>query len=98
LNDSEALGAFSFFQGESVITTVSGDKLFARDTGTLAFRSDGKANFINNIMVTGGTGEFAHARGRIVASGILDLATQTTSGTYAGHLARPDGGEEDDDD
>jgi len=90
MNDSESLGAFSFFQGESVINTVSGDKIFARDMGTLALRSDGQANFINNIMVTGGTGSYAHARGRIVASGILDLATQTTSGTYAGHLALPD--------
>ncbi len=76
------------FTGESVIETDCGT-LYGDDTGEIWF--DGEAGFVTRVTVWTGDGCFEDVTGEIVASGLLDLATGATDGTYTGELCESGG-------
>ena len=74
------------YTGHSTITTPQGALIFGSDSGVLTMRPDGTAPFATTVHVVGGTRQYAHAAGVIVAPGILNLATGATVGKYAGAI------------
>ncbi len=55
--------------------------------GTLTIRPDRvTADFVTTVNVIGGTRQYEDATGQIVAPGVLDLVTGSTSGTYSGTI------------
>ena len=89
---SGAVPTISFFTGDSVITTKSGDLVYGKDTGALDFGPGG--GFASLITFTGGTGAMQNASGQIRLRGQLDPLDGTTSGDYLGlpsalHLFMP---------
>ncbi len=72
---------------ESTITRETGAVIQGRDTSTLF----GDGTFETVVTVVGGTRQYAHARGQIVATGAF-TATGGTAGTYGGTicLGNPD--------
>jgi hypothetical protein len=76
-------GAYS---GHSTITTKQGARLFGHDSGVLVPNGDGTANFVTTVEIVGGTRQYAHATGTVVAPGVLTLATGDTVGTYTADL------------
>jgi len=80
------------YTGHSVIRTDQGAEIFGSDSGTLTIRPDGvAADFVTTVHVVGGTSQYAHATGEIVAPGVLDLVTGATVGTYSGTICLGEG-------
>jgi hypothetical protein len=75
------------YTGHDVIETAQGAEILGSDTGTLTIRPDGvTADFVTTVNVIGGTRQYEDATGQIVAPGVLDLVTGSTSGTYSGTI------------
>lgn len=72
------------FTGASVITLADG-RMFAQDTGRMD-ASVGPWPFETVVNIDGGEGAWEGARGRLVATGALDLQRGVTEGTYEGHV------------
>jgi len=78
-------GEFAY-TGHSTITTPQGAQIFGSDSGVLTMRPDGTAPFVTTVHVVGGTRQYAHGAGQLVAPGVLNLATGATVGTYSGTI------------
>ena len=89
------LGTFPVdeFTGESVIELEDGDFLFGSDLGNINFET---GDFVTNISITGGTGDFEGASGILVATGVSNLALGIVEGDYTGSICSPDDEEDDD--
>src|SRR5207302_3324022 len=71
---------------------ADGDTLFGTYTGTVALGpAPGIFNAIENLLVTGGTGEFLGATGAITTTGTLQFiaGSGVYSGTLSGRLNAP---------
>jgi hypothetical protein len=68
---------FTFSNGKIVLTTISGDVLFADYGGQVVATGVGTKGVLNGatFQVTGGTGKYKHAQGAGTLSGTEDLAT-----------------------
>ncbi len=74
------------YTGHSVITTKEGAIIHGSDSGVLTFVGPATADFVTNVLVVGGTRQYAHATGSFVAPGVLDFGTGAAVGTYTAEL------------
>jgi hypothetical protein len=80
-----------YYAGHSVITlTKNGHQLFTNDTGVMHIQPDGTALFTTTANIVGGTKNFKSVSGQFVASGVLNLATGQTVGTYTATICKSD--------
>ena len=80
----------SNYTGVSVIAFTDGRaQMFSQDAGFFLIRPDGEAIFETTVHFTGGTADYLHASGQLVASGLLDFATGSGDGSYIGSICRP---------
>jgi hypothetical protein len=78
--------------GHSTITTANGALLLGEDTSVLSLITGA---FTTTVRIVGGTKQYKHASGTIVAVGVFDFASGGTAGTYTGTICK--GGDEDED-
>src|SRR5205823_5416598 len=89
LAPSQSDPAAQFYSGTSNIALAdSSVHLFGSDHGSLRFIGPGTAAFVTVVALAGGTPGWKHARGTIVASGVLDFATGNAVGSYDGEVCR----------
>jgi hypothetical protein len=72
--------------GTSTFTAANGDTLTASITGQSSLTSPGVLSIIEVYTITGGTGRFAGATGTFTLESTLNLATETSSGTFSGAI------------
>lgn len=68
---------FTFSNGKLVLTTTSGDVLFANYSGQVVATGEGSKGVLNGatFQITGGTGKYKHSQGAGTMTGTEDLAT-----------------------
>lgn len=81
------------YTGHSVITTGNGAQMFGSDTGEMIMSPDpmSPTAFVTTVHVVGGTKQFHHTSGTIVATGGLVFATGLAEGTYTSSLTKDNG-------
>lgn len=76
-------GALAVRDGKFTLTAANGDTISGTYSGTV---TPGLTGYLVSGPLTGGTGRFAHAVGRIVFSGTFDAATFTGSDILTGSI------------
>jgi hypothetical protein len=77
------------YTGTSIITLENGKQLFGVDTGVMYTDEFGGATFTTIVDIQGGTRNFRHATGTIIASGQLSFVTGFAEGSYHATITRP---------
>ena len=73
--------AFQTYQGtNAVLTSSSGDQLFATYTGTATPQAGGALLLSGTFSFKGGTGRFAGAKGTGTLNGLEDISTKPPTG------------------
>ena len=71
------------YTGTSVITDLNGDRIFGQDSGVMHVDpAGGDSPFTTTVTFLGGTGKYAGAVGRVVATGVLNFTTGQAAGNY----------------
>ena len=83
--DTPATGVF-IFTGDGVIKTKEGD-IFTKDAGALNLAPGSSGDDVSIVTITGGTGGYAGATGRLRASGTFSEAGGEFS--YEGEVCTP---------
>jgi hypothetical protein len=83
---------FTFSEGRFLITTMTGDQLYASYSGQLVPTGDGLNAVMSNasFQITGGTGQYKKATGSGTLSGTEDLATGQGSIQLTGRILLKD--------
>jgi len=79
-------GPVASLTGHSTITLAKGKSvLHGQDTSTVAHDNGA---FTTTVKVAGGTRQYEHASGTVVAIGTFDFTTHATKGTYNAHICK----------
>jgi hypothetical protein len=83
---------FTFSEGRFLITTMTGELLYASYTGQLVPTGDGAKAAMSNatFQITGGTGQYKKATGSGTLSGTEDLSTGQGSIQLTGRILLKD--------
>ncbi|HET9344355.1 MAG TPA: hypothetical protein VFO05_01535 [Candidatus Limnocylindrales bacterium] len=79
-------GAVPIWDGLVTLVAADGSTLLTTYEGGQGAPSAGVATFAHEHVITGGTGRFAGASGRLSVGGVFDLVNGTVSGTVAGWI------------
>ncbi len=83
-------GVVGYGTGWSKFTAADGSTLTASVTGVgVPSSTPGVNHIVENLTITGGTGRFVHASGKLTVDRLLNFQTRYTSGTISGTIILP---------
>jgi hypothetical protein len=73
--------------GTEVFTAANGDTVNATGPGQATPAAPGFVSIVETLIITGGTGRFAHATGSYILTRLLNIATGVSTGSFEGTIS-----------